>query len=90
VKISETSISAFIIIIIIIIIIIGKSNISFMHCVYTYVPEKNHVPKEYIVAAILSLLFMVSISMAAAWGTFPSAFSEVCVQFQIPQLSVVP
>jgi hypothetical protein len=31
--------------------------------IYTYIPEKNHVPKEYNVAAILSLLFVVPISL---------------------------
>ena len=46
----------YIIIIIIIIIII-----SFMQGIYTYIPGTNHVPREYIVSAILSLLFMVSI-----------------------------
>jgi hypothetical protein len=44
-----------------IIIIIGKDNISFMQGIYTYIPETNHVPKEYNVAAIMSLLFMVHI-----------------------------
>jgi hypothetical protein len=33
-----------------------------MQGIYTYIPETNHVPWEYIVAAILSLLFMVPIS----------------------------
>jgi hypothetical protein len=37
----------------IIIIIIGKDTISFMQGSYTYIPETNHVPKEYNVAAIL-------------------------------------
>jgi hypothetical protein len=45
-------------IIIIIIIIIGKDTISFMQGIYTYIPETNHVPKEYNVADILSLLFI--------------------------------
>jgi hypothetical protein len=49
----------------IIIIIIGKDIISFMQGIYTYIPETNHVPKQYSVAAILSLLFMVLISLAA-------------------------
>ena len=39
---------------IIIIIII----ISFMQGIYTYIPETNHVPREYSVPAILSLLIM--------------------------------
>jgi hypothetical protein len=54
------------VIIIIIIIIIGKDTISFMQDIYTYIPETNHVPKEYNVAAILSLLFMVPISLSPA------------------------
>ena len=39
--------------------------ISFMQGIYTYIPETNHVPREYSVSAILSLLFMVSISLVA-------------------------
>jgi short subunit fatty acids transporter len=38
-------------------------TISFMQIIYTYIPETNNVPKEYNVAAILSLLFMVPISL---------------------------
>jgi hypothetical protein len=49
---------------IIIIIIIIIITISFMQGIYTYIPEANNVPKEYNVAAILSLLFMVPISLA--------------------------
>jgi hypothetical protein len=37
-----------------------------MQGIYTYIPETNHVPKEYNVAAILSLLFMVPISLTPA------------------------
>jgi len=43
---------------IIIIIII----VSFMQGIHTHTPETNHVPRGYIVAAILSLLFMVPLS----------------------------
>jgi hypothetical protein len=32
-----------------------------MQGIYTYIPETNHVPKEYNVTAILSLLIMVPI-----------------------------
>jgi hypothetical protein len=80
------------IIIIIIIIIICKDTISFMQGIYTYIHETNHVPKEYNVAAILSLLFMVPISLAPALAlcTFTSARSEVCVQCPIWKFSVVP
>ena len=54
------SLSVSVIIIIIIIII------SFMQGIYTYIPETNHVPREYSVSAILSLLFMVPISLVPA------------------------
>jgi hypothetical protein len=37
-----------------------------MQGIYTYIPETTHVPKEHNVAAILSLLFMVPISLAPA------------------------
>ena len=49
------------IIIIIIIVII----ISFMQGIYTYIPETNYVPREYSVAAILLLLFMVLITLVS-------------------------
>ena len=34
-----------------------------MQGIYTYIPETNCVPREYSVAAILLLLFMVLISL---------------------------
>jgi hypothetical protein len=40
--------------------------ISFMQGIYTYIPETNNVPREYNIAAILLLLFMVSISLVPA------------------------
>jgi len=53
--------SVIIITIIIIIVII----ISFMQGIYTHIPETNYVPREYSVAAILLLLFMVLISLVS-------------------------
>jgi hypothetical protein len=50
------------------IIVIGKDTVSFMQGIYTYIPGTNHVPKEYNVAAILSLLFMATISLASAFA----------------------
>jgi hypothetical protein len=47
-----------------IIIIIIITIISFMQNIYTYIPETNYVPREYSVAAILLLLFMVHTSLA--------------------------
>ena len=66
--------------------------ISFMQGIYTYIPETNHVPREYSVSAMLSLLFMVSISLVLRWHycTFMLALSEVCVQCPIWLFSVVP
>ena len=55
------SIITIITIIIIIIIII----ISFMQGIYIYIPDTNYVPREYSVAAILLLLFMVLISLVS-------------------------
>jgi hypothetical protein len=78
-----------IIIIIIIIIIIDKDTISFMQCIYTYIPETNHVPKEYNVAAILSLLFMVLISLALALALmyfYISTFRSMCV---VPNIIII-
>ena len=34
-----------------------------MQGIYTYIPERNCVPREYSVAAVLLLLFMVLISL---------------------------
>ena len=46
-----------------IVVIIIIINIYFMQGVYTYIPETNYVPREYSVAAILLLLFMVLIAL---------------------------
>ena len=70
-----------IIVIIIIIIIIIIIVISFIQGIYTYIPETNHVPREYRVAAILSLLFMVSIFIVPALALlyfYLSAFRSMC------------
>jgi hypothetical protein len=37
-----------------------------MQGIGTYIPEKNHVPREHHVAAILVLIFMVFISLVPA------------------------
>ena len=63
-----------------------------MQGIYPYIPETNHVSREYSVSAILSLLFMVSISLVPALALlyFTLALSEVCVQCPIWLFSVVP
>ena len=76
------SIQKFIIITIIIIIISSSSIIiSFMQGIYTYIPETNYVPREYSVAAILLLLFLVHISLVSVLN---------CVQCPVRLFSVVP
>jgi magnesium-transporting ATPase (P-type) len=60
-KVLKPSISIIIYCVIIIIIII--ITISFMQGIYPYIPETNQVPKQHNVTAILSLLFMVPISL---------------------------
>jgi hypothetical protein len=69
---------------IIIIIII----ISFMQGIYTYISETNDVPREYSVAAIPSLLFMVPISLVPALALlyfYVSTFRSMCA---VPNMAV--
>ena len=71
-----------IIIIIITIIIIIISGI------YTYIPETNYVPREYSVAAILLLLFMVLISLVPVLNLlyfYISTFRSMCA---VPNMAV--
>jgi len=70
--------------IIIIIIII----ISFMQRIYTYIPETNYVRREYSVAAILLLLFVVLISLVSVLNLlyfYISTFRSVCA---VPNMAV--
>ena len=78
---------AFIIIIFIIIIII-IIVISFIQGIYIYIPETNYVPREYNVAAILLLLFMVLISLVSVLNLlyfYISTFRSVCA---VPNMAV--
>jgi hypothetical protein len=64
-----------------IIIIVIIITISLRQGIYTYIPETNNVPKEYNVAAILSLLFMVPISLVPALAlmyVYISTFLIMC------------
>ena len=77
-----------IIIIIIIITIIIIIIISFMQGIYTYIPETNYVPREYSVAAILLLLFMVlisSVSVLSLLNFYISTFRSMCA---VPNVAV--
>jgi hypothetical protein len=60
-----------------------------MQGIYTYIPETNHVRKEYNVAAIMSLLFMVPISLALALALmyfYISTFQSMCAVSNIARL----
>ena len=55
---------------------------------YTYIPETNHVPKEYSVSANLSLLFMVPITLVPALALlyfYVSTFRSMCA---VPNMAV--
>jgi hypothetical protein len=59
-----------------------------MRGIYTYTPNTNHVPREYIVAANLLLLFMVPISVVPALTLlyfYVSTFRSVCA---VPNMTV--
>jgi hypothetical protein len=59
-----------------------------MQGIYTYIPETNRVPREYTVAAILSLLFMVPISPVPALALYyfyVSTFRSMCA---VPNMAV--
>jgi hypothetical protein len=70
-----------IIIIIIITIIIIIIIFSFMQGIHTRIPETNHVPRGYIVASFLSLLFMLPLFLVPALALlffYVSTFQSMC------------
>ena len=61
-----------------------------MEGIHTHIPETNHVPRGYIVAAILSLLFMVPTISSSCVGSFVlffyvSTFRSMCA---VPNMAV--
>ena len=59
-----------------------------MQVICTYIPETNHVSREYSVAAILSLLFMVFIALFLMLNLsyfYISTFRSVCA---VPNMAV--
>ena len=59
-----------------------------MHGIYTYIPETKYVPREYTVAAILLLLFMVLISLVSVLNLlcfYISTFRSMCA---VPNMAV--
>jgi hypothetical protein len=59
-----------------------------MQGIYTYIPETNNVPKEYNVANILSLLFMVPISLAPAFAVMYFYISISRSMCAVPNMAV--
>jgi len=59
-----------------------------MQSIYTYIPETNYVPREYSVAAILLLLFIVLISLVSVLNLlhfYISTFRSMCA---VPNMAV--
>ena len=59
-----------------------------MQDIYTYIPETNSVPREYNVAAILLLLFMLLISLVSVFSLLYfhiSIFRSMCA---VPNIAV--
>ena len=59
-----------------------------MPSIYTYTPETNYVPREYSVAAVLLLLFMVLISLVSVLNLlyfYISTFRSMCA---VPNMAV--
>jgi len=59
-----------------------------MQGIYTYIPETNCVPREYSVATILLLLFMVLISLVSVLNLlyfYISTFRRMCA---VPNMAI--
>ena len=62
--------------------------VSFMQGSHTRIPGTNHVPRGYIAAAILSLLFMVPLCLVPALALsffYVSTFRSMCA---VPNMAV--
>jgi len=62
--------------------------ISFMRGIYTYIPETNYIPREYSVAAILMLLFMVLISLVSVFNLLYFHISTFRCMRAVPNMVV--
>jgi len=59
-----------------------------MQGIYTYIPETNYIPREYSVAAILLLLFMVLISLVPVLNLLYFYISTCCSICAVPNMAV--
>jgi hypothetical protein len=72
----------------VLLLLLLSSSLSPLCRVSTNIPETNHVPREYNVAAILSLLFMVPLSLVPALAFlcfYVSTFRSMCA---VPNMAV--
>ena len=60
-----------------------------MQDIYTYIPETNYVPREYSVAAILLLLFMVLISLVPVLNLLYFHISTFQIMCAVPNMAVL-
>ena len=64
------------------------NHLLFVQGIYTYVPEANYFPREYSVAALLLLLFMVLMSLVSVLNLlyfYISTFRSMCA---VPNMDV--
>ena len=59
-----------------------------MQGIYSYIPETNYVPREYSVAAILLLLFMVLISLVSVLKMLYFYISTFQIMCAVPNMAV--
>ena len=59
-----------------------------MQDIYTHIPETNSVAREYSVAAILLLLFMVLISLVSVLNLLHFYISTLRGMFAVPSMAV--
>jgi ABC-type transport system involved in multi-copper enzyme maturation permease subunit len=59
-----------------------------MQGIYTYIPETNHVPREYAVAATLSLLFMVPMSLVPVLAVLYFYVSTIRNMCAVPNMAI--
>ena len=59
-----------------------------MQGTYTHIPETNYVPREYSVAAILLLLFMVLISLLSVLNLLYFHISTFRIMCAVPNMAV--
>jgi len=59
-----------------------------MQDIYTYIPETNYVPREYTVAAVLLLLFMVFVSLVSVLNLLYFYVSTLRSMCAVPNMAV--